>query len=133
MPPRFLSVLLPQDRWAFRLVPMCIVVEATPKWSAWLPPRVYHIRRVTHIHDTGTLRIPGCYSDIPCNFPTLLRAISSLHLRLALHCLLLWKDKNSTLRNFYWNACINKVFFLIFYFNFKGKEYVGLKLSYWCE
>ena len=32
---------------------MCIVVEATLKWTAWLPPHMFHIRCVT------ILGVPG--------------------------------------------------------------------------
>ena len=53
MPPHSLTVPLPQDCCAFRLVPVCIVVEATSKWTAWLPPRVFRIRCVK------ILGIPG--------------------------------------------------------------------------
>ena len=53
MLPHSLSVLLPQDCCAFWLVPVCIVVEATPKWNAWLPPHVFHIWCMT------ILGIPG--------------------------------------------------------------------------
>ena len=49
VPPHSLTVLLPQDCCAFRLVPVNIMVEATPKWTAWLPPRVFRIRCVTYV------------------------------------------------------------------------------------
>ena len=51
--PHSLSVPLPQDCCAFWLVPMCIVVEVSPKWSAWLPPRAFRIRCVTYIYCEG--------------------------------------------------------------------------------
>ena len=49
MLPHSLTVLLPQDCCAFWLVPVSIVVEATSKWTAWLPPHVFRIRCVTYI------------------------------------------------------------------------------------
>ena len=51
--PRSLPVLLPQDCCAFWLVPVCIMVEATSMWTAWLPPCVFHIWHMT------ILGIPG--------------------------------------------------------------------------
>ena len=53
VPPHSLTVPLPQDCRAFQLVPVSIVVEATSKWTAWLPPRVFCIRCMT------ILGIPG--------------------------------------------------------------------------
>ena len=53
MPPHSLTVPLPQDCRAFWLVPMSIVVEATSKWTAWLPLRVFCIWCVT------ILGVPG--------------------------------------------------------------------------
>ena len=53
VPPYSLSVLLPQDCCAFQLVLVCIVVEATPKWSMWLPPRGFRIWCMT------ILGVPG--------------------------------------------------------------------------
>ena len=53
MPPHSLTVPLPQDCSAFRLVPECIVVEATSKWMVWLPPRVFCIWCMT------ILGVPG--------------------------------------------------------------------------
>ena len=51
--PHSLTVPIPQDCCAFWLVPMSIMVEATLKWTAWLPLRVFCIRCVT------ILGIPG--------------------------------------------------------------------------
>ena len=51
--PHSLTVLLPQDCCAFRLVPMSIMVEATWKWTMWLPLRIFCIRCMT------ILGIPG--------------------------------------------------------------------------
>ena len=51
--PHSLTVPLPQDCCAFRLVPMCIVVEATLKWTVWLPPCIFCIWCMT------ILGIPG--------------------------------------------------------------------------
>ena len=51
--PHSLTVPLPQDCCAFRLVPVSIVVEATSKWTVWLPPCVFCIRCVT------ILGVPG--------------------------------------------------------------------------
>ena len=47
MPPHSLTVPLPQDCSAFQLVPECIMVEVTSKWTAWLPPHVFRIQCVT--------------------------------------------------------------------------------------
>ena len=47
VPPHSLTVPLPQDCCAFRLVPVCIVVEVTSKWTTWLPPRIFCIRCMT--------------------------------------------------------------------------------------
>ena len=49
VPPHSLTVPLPQDCCAFQLVPVCIMVEATSKWTTWLPPRVFHIWCVTYL------------------------------------------------------------------------------------
>ena len=51
--PHSLTVLLPQDCCAFWLVPVSIVVEATSKWTTWLPLRIFRIRCMT------ILGIPG--------------------------------------------------------------------------
>ena len=51
--PHSLTVLLPQDCCAFRLVPVCIMVEATSKWTVWLPPRIFCIWCMT------ILGVPG--------------------------------------------------------------------------
>ena len=51
--PHSLTVPLPQDCCAFWLVPVSIVVEVTPKWTVWLPPRVFCIWCMT------ILGIPG--------------------------------------------------------------------------
>ena len=51
--PHSLTVLLPQDCCAFWLVPVSIVVQATLKWTMWLPPHVFHIWCMT------ILGIPG--------------------------------------------------------------------------
>ena len=32
---------------------MCIVVEATPKWNVWLPPRIFRILCVTYESDSN--------------------------------------------------------------------------------
>ena len=53
MLPHSLTVPLPQDCSAFWLVPECIVVEATSKWTMCLPPCIFCIRCVT------ILGIPG--------------------------------------------------------------------------
>ena len=47
VPPHSLTVPLPQDCHAFRLVSMSIVVEATSKWTMWLLPHRFSIRCVT--------------------------------------------------------------------------------------
>ena len=51
--PHSLTVLLPQDCHAFWLVPVSIVVEATSKWTTWLPLCVFCIRCMT------ILGVPG--------------------------------------------------------------------------
>ena len=53
VPPHFLTVPLPQDCCAFWLVPVCIVVEVTLKWTTWVPPCIFHIWCMT------ILGIPG--------------------------------------------------------------------------
>ena len=53
VPPRSLTVLLPQDCCAFPLLPVSIVVEATLKWTMWLPPCIFCIWSIT------ILGIPG--------------------------------------------------------------------------
>ena len=53
VPPHSLTVLPPQDCCAFQLVPVSIVVEATSKWTMWLPPHVFRIQCIT------ILGIPG--------------------------------------------------------------------------
>ena len=53
VPPHSLTVPLPQDCCAFRLVPMSIVVEVTSKWTVWLPLCVFCIWCMT------ILGIPG--------------------------------------------------------------------------
>ena len=49
VPPHSLTVPLLQDCCAFWLVPVCIVVEATSKWTVWLPPCIFCIRCMTYI------------------------------------------------------------------------------------
>ena len=51
--PHSLTVPLPQDCSAFRLVPECIVVETTSKRTAWLPLHIFCIWCIT------ILGIPG--------------------------------------------------------------------------
>ena len=51
--PHSLTVPLPQDYCAFWLVPVSIVVEATSKWTAWLPLHAFCIQCMT------ILGIPG--------------------------------------------------------------------------
>ena len=53
MLPHSLSVPLSQDCCAFRLLPMCIVVEVTPRWNVWLPLNILRIQCMT------ILGVPG--------------------------------------------------------------------------
>ena len=48
VPSHSLTVPLPQDCCAFRLVPVCIMVEVTSKLTMWLPPCVFCIRCMTY-------------------------------------------------------------------------------------
>ena len=54
-----------QDCCAFQLVPMCIVVEVSPKWSMWLPLCIFHIWCMTYIFNTiSKIRINTSMSSI---------------------------------------------------------------------
>ena len=66
VPHHSLTVQLPQDCCAFWLVPMCIVVEVTSKWTTWLPLCIFHIQCMTYIPD-----FPNCnnYGSLLANNP----------------------------------------------------------------